>query len=102
MDGAAKTATMLGVCTSGAANLVDAYTTSVMGVVYEDWFLPSKGELKQMYINRDAIGVFSEDRYWSSSEYSAGFAWLHNFGPNRNPESVIKSNNYLVRPVRAF
>ncbi|MEY4220445.1 MAG: hypothetical protein RL691_248 [Actinomycetota bacterium] len=36
MDGANKTAVMLGVCTSGAANLADAYTPTVSGVVYGD------------------------------------------------------------------
>jgi len=101
MDGAAKTTVMLGVCTSGAANLVDAYTTTVSGVVYGDWFLPSKGELKQMYVNRVAIGGFSPDDYWSSSEYAANFAWSQLFYDG-NQGSTLKIATFYVRPVRAF
>ncbi len=101
MDGANKTAVMLGVCTSGAANLADAYTATVSGVVYGDWFLPSKGELKQMYVNRTAIGGFASATYWSSSEDDAGSAWVQYFddGSQANPN---KTNTYYVRPVRAF
>ena len=103
MDGVNKTAVMLGVCTSGAANLADAYTATVNGVVYGDWFLPSKGELSQMYANRNAIGGISDipGAYWSSSEYSVSSAWLHGFG-NGDQFVSAKSSSYYVRPVRAF
>ena len=101
MDGAAKTTVMLGVCTSGAANLADAYTVTVNGVVYGDWFLPSKGELNQMYINRIAIGGFSSDFYWSSSEYDDYFAWYQVF--YYGDQGIdFKNASYYVRPVRAF
>jgi hypothetical protein len=101
MDGAAKTTVMLGVCTSGAANLVDAYTVTVNGVVYGDWFLPSKGELNQMYVNRSAIGGFSADSYWSSSEEDAYLAWFQNFYYSFQ-DGHLKSLTLHVRPVRAF
>ena len=101
MDGAAKTAVMLGVCTSGAANLVDAYTATVNGVVYGDWFLPSKGELSQMYANRTVIGDFSTGSYWSSSEYAIGSAWYRPFFLSAQLDGS-KNLPYFVRPVRAF
>jgi hypothetical protein len=101
MDGAAKTTVMLGVCTSGAANLADAYTATVNGVVYGDWFLPSKGELNQMYVNRSAIGGFSADSYWSSSEEDADLAWFQNFYYSFQ-DGHFKSLTLHVRPVRAF
>jgi len=101
MDGAAKTTVMLGVCTTGAANLADAYTVPVNGVVYGDWFLPSKGELNQMYVNRNAVGGFSAGYYWSSSEISGFFAWTQGFDFGARFDSA-KLYNHYVRPVRAF
>ena len=103
MDGAAKTTVMLGVCTTGVALGVDAYTATVGGVVYGDWFLPSKGELNQMYVNRVAIGGFSDGDYWSSSESDATNPWGQDFetgvqfSTGRN-----KVNPGFMRPVRAF
>lgn len=34
---------------------------------YNDWFLPSNGELNLLYLNKEAIGGFSNGFYWSSS-----------------------------------
>ena len=101
MDGANKTAVMLGVCTSGAANLADEYSATVNGVVYGDWFLPSKGELNQMYDNQAAIGGFTPDYYWSSSETSCCGAWNQTFAYG-GQFSNEKSYTFYVRPVRAF
>jgi len=101
MDGAAKTTVMLGVCTSGTANLADAYTATVNGVVYGDWFLPSKGELNQMYVNKIAVGGFETGLYWSSSESGEGGAWAQRFD-NGLQNSYAKSLERWVRPVRAF
>jgi hypothetical protein len=101
MDGATKAAVMLGVCTTGAANLADAYTTTVNGVVYGDWFLPAKGELNQMYLNSVAIGGFASGFYWSSSEKDGGLAWSQDFS-NGTQNTENKTDISSVRPVRAF
>jgi hypothetical protein len=101
MDGAAKTTVIVGVCTSGPANLADAYTTTVNGVVYGDWFLPSKGELNQMYVNKHVIGGFLSADYWSSSEADATTAWAQFFGVGF-PVTNGKAGPGYVRPVRAF
>jgi hypothetical protein len=101
MDGAAKTTVMLGVCTSGAANLADAYTATVNGVVYGDWFLPSKGELHRMHVNQTAIDGFASGVYWSSSEYAAGMSWYQLFSGGFQG-IVTKTEAGFVRPVRAF
>ena len=101
MDGANKTTVMMGVCTSGAANLVDAYVATVNDVAYADWFLPSKGELQQMYTHRSEIGGFSLGEYWSSSEFDKDFVWYQGFD-NGNQGTNGKNGNCYGRPVRAF
>ena len=103
MDGAAKAAVMLGACTSGAANLADAYTSTVNGVVYGDWFLPSQGELNQMHLHRNTIGGFAPSFYWSSSESRAGSAWFWHFGSGYQDDGGAKIYDFFfVRPVRVF
>ena len=70
---------------------------------YSDWFLPSRDELKLMYINLkvQGLGGFSKDRYWSSSDRSAYSTWYQSFDSweqDRNGRgSVVR-----VKPMRAF
>jgi hypothetical protein len=106
MDGANKTAVMLGACSSGAANLADEYTATVNGVVYGDWFLPSKGELNQMYLHRNVITGFAGAFYWSSSETIdlmglPAAAWGQYFSDGGQYYATKAMERY-VRPVRAF
>jgi hypothetical protein len=102
MDGAAKTTLMLGVCTSGAANLADSYSVTVNGVVYGDWFVPSKGELNQLYINSVVVGGFISGYYWSSSEYGQFSPWTQYFSDGSQSGSIGKHIASYLRPVRAF
>jgi len=84
-----------------AVTVADSYTTTVSGVVFSDWFLPSKYELDEMYFHKTMIGGFSVDYYWSSSEATANDAWYHYFvngGQYTNPKAGV----FRVRPVRAF
>ncbi len=68
---------------------------------YTDWYLPSKEELNKLYLNKAAIGGFTQNPYWSSSESDAAFAWASYF--NNGSQSVNSKNatNY-VRAVRSF
>ena len=88
--------------TSYAAGLARAYR----GGGYTDWFLPSKDELNQMYINKttlEAVSGFSpfSNVYWSSSEDNSDRAWgqYFYFG-DQGPFSKHFADN--VRAVRAF
>jgi hypothetical protein len=96
------TAIVNGCQTSGiAARLANDLTLGGQS----DWFLPSKDELNQMYINLHSastpLGGFSTDYYWSSSEFADIFADGQNFvGGGQNNGG--KTNLYRVRPVRAF
>jgi hypothetical protein len=92
-------------CTSGAAWACADYTNIDTGTgVYSDWFLPSKDELYQLWVNRAVIGGFyvsSNSPYWSSSELSATAAWFQGFetGPQNGS---AKGNASWVLAVRAF
>jgi len=70
---------------------------------YSDWFLPSKDELNQMYVNLKVAGVsgFESDYYWSSSEFDFSLAWDQPFGTGTYIISS-KNINYGVRAIRAF
>jgi hypothetical protein len=93
--------------TAYAAGLARAYRD----VASPGWFLPSKDELNQMYLNKATINStaaanggsnFSINKYWSSTEYDESeFAWVQNFYTNFQSASR-KSNTNVVRAVRAF
>ena len=70
---------------------------------FDDWFLPSLGELNLMYKNlyRKGLGSFASDYYWSSSEFNADYAWKQNFSSG-NQSGHGRYNGNRVRPVRAF
>ena len=67
---------------------------------FNDWRLPTKIELNEMYLKKDFIGGFSSNYYWSSSEYSAISAWNQNFY-NGFQNYNNKINFILVRCVRS-
>jgi len=73
------------------------------GVHYDDWFLPSRDELNQIFqvLKKNSIGGFSGGYYWSSSEYGDLNAWCQHFydGTQLN---AYRYNEIRVRPVRTF
>ena len=68
---------------------------------FDDWRLPTKDELNQLFLNQDKIGGFVASGYWSSSEYSSASSWLQNF-TSVHQGSKNKYTNYFVRAVRGF
>ena len=68
---------------------------------YSDWFLPSKDELNQMYLQKAAIGGFKDSVYWSSTDIDATLAYIQIF-ENGGVELVEKVFSGYVRAVRAF
>jgi hypothetical protein len=98
-----------GKCTSGAATVARAYS----GGGLSDWYLPSLGELQQMYAQRATIGGFNlmteagtartTTTDWSSSEdgsqnfYARSWSFLTNGNDNWS-----KSLKFGVRPIRSF
>ncbi|MCX6303541.1 MAG: DUF1566 domain-containing protein [Bacteroidetes bacterium] len=70
---------------------------------FSDWFLPSKDELNQMYLQKTAIGGFADSYYWSSSEYNEYYAWFQLFTDgSQNLSGNYKYIPKYVRCVRTF
>jgi len=97
--GKANTDLMVAGCTSGAAVTVRAYR----GGGLSDWFLSSKDELNELYLQKDVVGGFTAFYYWSSSQNDAIFAWIETFDDGEQREDGSKDFRTVhVRPVRAF
>ena len=99
--GMQNTLDIIGACTTSgiAAKLCDSLTVNG----YNDWFLPSKEELKLMYANLKTInlGSFKNLPYWSSSEMTSTIAWEVIFDGGLT-QGTGKNNLASVRAVRAF
>jgi sugar lactone lactonase YvrE len=66
-----------------------------------DWFLPSKDELNELYMQKAFVGSFQENYYWSSSESDATSSFDQNFlGGSQG--TTLKDGEDYVRPIRAF
>jgi hypothetical protein len=70
------------------------------------WRLPTKGELNTVYQNKDKIGGFVGNVYWSSTEHGFSsddgeIAWSQNFDDG-NQNYAPKFFMQYVRAVRAF
>jgi hypothetical protein len=89
--------------TSYAAGLARAYT----GGEYTDWFLPSKDELNQIYINKSTLeavsgfNAFTNTYYWSSTEHDSDDALMQLFSIGHQL-NFSKGYTSIVRAVRAF
>ena len=93
--------------TSYAAGLARAYN----GGGYTDWYLPSKNELNQMFLNKATINTIAAANggssfsttinYWSSTENGWNNAWYQYFADGGQSDRR-KHNTYGVRAVRAF
>jgi len=104
-SGASNSKAASATCTPGAALTASQY----QGGGKSDWFLPSKGELQELFRNRQVVGSFASCPYWSSTQYSG-------YGPGAdsinfatgNPTDTCrvyynyKYNEYGVRPIRQF
>ena len=68
---------------------------------FSDWSLPTKEELDELYINKDQIGKFQHDYYWSDEKYDEFAAWNQLFSIG-NQYTLGKNCDFRVRAVRRF
>ena len=71
---------------------------------YNDWYLPSKDELNVLIINRNTIGGWNNNNYWTSSEADSINAW----DQLQTPSNITQNADYkqygplAFRAVRSF
>lgn len=100
--------------TSSAAKLCLDYSNADYGTgVYTDWYLPSRGELNDLWNNFKAVQkaldsdgnaattTIGKTYYWSSTEYDTTEAYAY-FLAGIDMVTRNKSDHYYVRAVRAF
>jgi len=64
---------------------------------YTDWYLPSKDELYELYVN---IGSGVDFFYWTSTEYDNDKAWAQSMAGAQN--LGLKTSPLKLRAIRAF
>jgi hypothetical protein len=96
--GAANTAAILAGCNEAntAAKVANAYALNG----FTDWYLPSKNELYFLYAQKNVVGGFSYNSYWSSTETYSTEASYHTF--SYGTSITTKESTHSVRAVRSF
>lgn len=96
----------------GFCNLYSRINANGEGLNTGQWWLPSLGELMMMYANFRKINYalslingstpLIEGAYWSSTEYSAPYAWHLTFNYGYLRAGSKATGKLYVRPVSAF
>lgn len=67
----------------------------------DDWQLPSEGVLEEMYVNKDSIGGFLEEKYWSKEASPDGKRFYYmDFATGEYLFTENNDTRFRVRPVR--
>lgn len=78
-----------------------AYAASYELNGFDDWFLPSIGELELVYANRTFVEGFLQEMYWSSTEIGSSGAWAQYFFAGTVLNVDAKQTSMYTRPLRA-
>ena len=90
------------------------YASTLVFGGFDDWYLPSKEELRLVYRTLGTatprLGNFGKSFYWSSSEYDLNNAWTVNFKDGQEfdrekwlvPNSDTGMKAIRTRPIRSF
>jgi len=68
---------------------------------YSDWYLPSQDELNALYSNKVAIGGFTNNSYWTSTEVFSNNAFFQYFNSGGQSDES-KNEAFYVRAIRSF
>jgi hypothetical protein len=95
------------------AELCDNYSVEVSGIVFDDWFLGSFDEMKELFIYRSALpspyAFVPAENYWTSTVFpGSNWAWAYyyvNFWESTNLVTGAAPCDVWViaaRPIRRF
>ena len=82
-----------------AANACATYGASGQ---FNDWFLPSKDELLELYSQKEQVGGTFSSPYWTSSMSNNGNVYDVNFNSGVSSDADPLTFYKYVRPIRAF
>ena len=96
-----------------SAEMCDNYSVEVNGIVYDDWFLGSFGDMKELFLYRAALpspyAFVPAENYWTSSVFpGSNWAWAYyyvNFWESTNLVTGAAPCDVWVvaaRPIRRF
>lgn len=69
---------------------------------FSDWYLPSKDELQELYLQQAIVGGFTGNYYWTSSEITNTYAWSQYYTNGSQYNLGAKWIPNYVRPIRSF
>ena len=75
---------------------------SIEGANFTDWRLPTIEEQYQMYLQKDMIGGFAKDYYWSTGESNSNEAHWQDFDSGFQEKAPPRASTYSIRSVREF
>ena len=94
--------TSLIVSTIGAGSYAAKICFDLVLNGYSDWYLPSIDELIKLYQNKNSIGGFTLNYYWSSSFFNwTGNPYYTKFSDGAN-SAASQTNLWSVRAIRSF
>jgi len=85
------------ICPTGATAVAMAYS----GGGLKDWFLPSRGDLNEMYYSKELL-VLDRSWYWSSSTTQSNSVASLFVPYGEIKGDLATSNDFAIRPVRYF
>jgi len=88
--------------TTPAVSACVDYRAPMPNETFNDWFLPSRNELNEIWLSRNDSGINIPGSSWSSSQTSNTGAWLHGLVGGGNWNSNMKTDPWNVRAIRAF
>jgi hypothetical protein len=90
------------VTTQGAGTYAAGICDQLVLNGFSDWYLPSKDELQELYLQQAVVGGFTGNYYWTSSEITSINAWSQYFTNGTQYNLGAKWIPDYVRPIRSF